>query len=141
MSHAWKAAAASTMLVLWASTAAAQTCLHGSEETSSQRARREAAIRYVEQVNAAQETLRDELGVSGRLDELPRIDGPPVGFVVLLTVDDYNYAITLKDVLDPCRYAVFSDSHGIIYEAAPLLDSESAMAAAVPPLPKFEPSK
>ena len=45
-------------LLLTATIGQAQTCLHGPDESPAQRARRTAAIRFVQQVNDAEEKLR-----------------------------------------------------------------------------------
>lgn len=107
-------------LLLTVTIGQAQTCLHGPEESPAQRARRNAAIRFVQQVNDAEEKLRLQNRKFGHLDELPGIDAPPVGFVPRLTVDDWSYSIVLKDFFDDCGFIVFSDQDRVIYEGQPV---------------------
>jgi len=37
-----------------------------------------------------------------------------------LTSDGATYKFSLKDTLDPCRFAFFSDQEGLIFEANPI---------------------
>jgi hypothetical protein len=46
----------------------------------------------------------------------------PDGFRVQLNIDGTTYAFSIKDTLDPCLFAVFSDQTGDIYEATPTAD-------------------
>ena len=43
----------------------------------------------------------------------------PDGFTLTLVTDGKSYTFSLKDTLDPCRFAYFSDQDGIIYDAIP----------------------
>src|SRR5688572_4272284 len=95
-------AAVTIGVVLIAAASQAQTCLHGPDESAYQRARRDAAIRFVQQVNDAENILRLKRGKFGHLDELSGIGSPPVGFVPKVTVDGWNYTVVVKDFFDDC---------------------------------------
>ena len=42
------------------------------------------------------------------------------GFNVQLSTDGASYTFSVKDTLDACRFAYFSDQEGVIYAATPL---------------------
>jgi hypothetical protein len=44
----------------------------------------------------------------------------PNEFVTSLVVDANGYIFSIKDTLDPCRFAFFSDQDGVIYTAKPI---------------------
>jgi hypothetical protein len=50
----------------------------------------------------------------------------PAGFELSFYSGDAGYIFSIKDRLDPCRYAIFSDEAGFIYEksarTAPIMD-------------------
>jgi hypothetical protein len=85
--------------------------------------RRQRAIRVARQVNTAAAKGRD---VDGKyhplvhLIETKTIGGPPVGFQMRLTTDGAEYVFWMKDTLDPCGFAIFSDENGVIYQAEAL---------------------
>ena len=107
-------------VMLTATISPAQICLHGPTESPDQRLRRNAAIRFVQQVNDAQERLRVQNRKFGRLDELSVGASAPAGFVPRLTADDWSYSIVLKDLFDDCGFMIFSDQDGVIYEGHPV---------------------
>jgi hypothetical protein len=41
----------------------------------------------------------------------------PQGFELQFHTDGMTYSFSIKDVRDPCRYAVFSDQDKFLYEA------------------------
>jgi hypothetical protein len=98
----------------------AQSCLHGPDESNAERDRRTAAIRFLAQVNAAEAKLERERGTYVALMDAVKVAAIPLGFVARLTFDRWSYIVTLKDTLDPCRYSLFSDQDGMIYQAQPL---------------------
>lgn len=110
----------------------AQECLHRSGESSDQRARREAAIRYLETVHAAQAASHQTHGRYLPLIEASGIDRTPVGFLPRLLFDRWAYLISLKDFFDPCGFTLFSDERGVIYEAYPTATTGSAPAIQTP---------
>lgn len=81
--------------------------------------RRERAMDVARRVNAAQH-LPSPRGPRYRpLEELRSIPPLPDGFDLQFHTDGRSYTFSLKDRLDPCRFAVFSDQDGAVYAAAP----------------------
>jgi hypothetical protein len=50
------------------------------------------------------------------LSALPNLPPVPTGFSLKLYADRNGYMFALKDTLDSCRYAIFSDAAGLLYE-------------------------
>ena len=112
-----KAIFATTVPLLLVSPAnAAASCDLESQQSPYASVRRAAAVRFVQTVMTAQQTMRRSVGRWGRLSELPEIGTPPVGFVPSITVDAYDYVVMVKDIFDACGYVVVGDSSGIAYE-------------------------
>lgn len=110
------------LLLSPATAAVAQTCLHGSNETAGERMRREQAITFARQLNAAEKFAA--LGIGPQrpyrpLQELPNVSRIPAGFTLKLQTDGAGYIFSLKDTRDPCGFAVFSDQDGDVYAAMP----------------------
>jgi hypothetical protein len=118
-------AIATLSVVMGASTGSGQRtpqCLHDELETSANRTRRERAVEWAHQINAAEAKLFGPRG--GRssyrpLDQLFNVPPAPEAFKLQFHVDDDTYAFSIKDTRDPCAYAVFSDQSGDVYEATP----------------------
>jgi hypothetical protein len=114
---------AASLLILVTSgvgTSSAQTCLHGSTETPAQKARRDAAIQLATRLNVAQGVILGPGPQNRRyrpLEELANIPPTPQGFELQFHTDGGTYSFSIKDRLDPCRYAVFSDQDKYLYEA------------------------
>ena len=100
-----------------------RACLHGSNETPANRTRREKAVELAHAINDAQNYARGFRRPSDTryftLDQLEKLPETPSGFRVQLNTDDSGYSFSVKDVMDPCLYAVFSDQGGDVYEATP----------------------
>jgi hypothetical protein len=96
-------------------------CLHGPSETSAQTGRRQAAVSFARQVNTTQAAARRQAQTYYALSDL-HAGVPPVpdGFKAQLSTDGVSYVFSIKDTLDPCQWALFSDQEGVIYTAAPL---------------------
>jgi len=95
-------------------------CLHGSSEQPSQRARREQALKLARQINQAEHTGAPLPPRTYRpLDLLPNIPPAPDGFRLQFYTDGPTYTFSLKDTLDACQFAIFSDQDSGIYEAMP----------------------
>jgi hypothetical protein len=98
-------------------------CLHGPSELASERARREQALKMAEDINRAEHAdptmIPGQRRVYRPLDQLPNVPPTPAGFRVQLATDGATYALSLKDTLDACHYAIFSDQDSWIYEATP----------------------
>jgi hypothetical protein len=100
------------------------TCLHGQNETSEQAARREKAIRVAHAINAA------EVVVVGpqkqryrRPEQLRNIPPLPQGFELQFNTDGASYNFAIKDTLDACHFAIFSDQDKFVYTATPLTNA------------------
>src|SRR5438128_9148692 len=81
--------------------------------------RRTFAIRLARQINTAEAAASM---LSRRYVELSALHVPPspAGFQVQLSTDGKTYTFSVKDGLEPCHRAVFSDQNGVIYTATPL---------------------
>ena len=102
-------------------------CLHGPDETPGNRTRREKAVELAHDINGAQQVARrlrprSDQGGYVPLEELRNVSPTPDGFRVQLQTDGTAYTFSIKDTLDPCLYAVFSDDSGDVYEATPVPD-------------------
>jgi hypothetical protein len=82
------------------------------------------------QVHAAQSLSQRERGTYAPFDAARDLRDIPVGFVPRLVFDRWSYIISVKDVLDPCGFALFSDEHGLIYEAHPNARNDSPSSSA-----------
>ena len=96
-----------------------QNCLHGSNETAVNRARRQQAVQYAAKVNAAEGMSVPRLQKYRPLDELPNLPALPAGFDIQFHTDGLTYTFSLKDTRDACHYAIFSDQDKRLYEAIP----------------------
>ena len=98
-------------------------CLHGPSEQPNQRARREQALKMADDINRAESAGPAVIPGQRRdyrpLDQLPNVPPAPAGFRLRLYTDGPSYAFSLKDTLDPCELAIFSDQDHAIYEATP----------------------
>ena len=118
-------AIAALFVLMGASTGSGQRtpqCLHDEPETSANRTRRERAVEWAHQINAAQAKMFGPRG--GRnsyvpLDRLFNLPQAPEGFKLQFHVEQDTYAFSIKDTRDPCLYAVFSDQRGDVDEATP----------------------
>lgn len=108
------------LLLSFAGAADAQQCLHGPDESASERSRREAAVDFVARLNAAQKAALEERGTYVALTDAVPPGDVPLGFVPRVTFDRWSYAVSLKDLFDPCGFALFSDQDGRVYEARPV---------------------
>jgi len=97
-----------------------QPCLHGSSETPEQSVRRRAALAYTRQVNTAEAAAFARTRTYPKLTELSGLSNAPDGFAVQLSTDGATYTFSVKDSLDACRFAFFSDQAGLIFTASPL---------------------
>ena len=101
--------------------AQSRACLHGDDETNVNRTRRERAIELADEINRAEGARgfgrRGDRETYQPFDLLQKLPEAPLGFRVQLDTDGTTYSFSIKDTRDPCRYAVFSDQSGDIYEA------------------------
>jgi hypothetical protein len=91
-----------------------RACLHGQDEAPDQLARRQLALGLTRHINTLQAGGYRAHG-SQPLATLPIAQATPDGFTVHLVSDGVNYAFSVKDTLDPCRFGYFSDQEGVIY--------------------------
>ena len=101
----------------------ARPCLHGRLEQPNDRARREQAVKVAQQINRAESAGPVQLPGEPRryrpLDQLQNVPPTPRGFRLQFYTDGVTYTFSLKDTLDSCQYAIFSDQDQAIYEALP----------------------
>jgi hypothetical protein len=93
-----------------------QQCLHDQLETSANRARREKALEWAHKINQAETKSQGSFLPFDRLFNVPPA---PDGFKLQFHVDGETYAFSIKDMRDPCAYAIFSDQSGNVYEGTP----------------------
>ena len=106
---------------------AQQNCLHNASESPANKTRRDQAIRVARGINTA-----EHMGLAPRrpgqryrrFEELVMIPPIPAGFALQFHTDGDTYSFSLKDTRDPCRYAIFSDQEGDVYEAVPRTGAE-----------------
>jgi len=96
-----------------------QGCLHGSSEALAQAMRREAALRLARELIATEAAAHRQAQSYYALSDLPGLPPAPEGFRVQLSTDGASYTFSIKDTLDSCRFALFSDQEGVIYSATP----------------------
>jgi hypothetical protein len=93
-------------------------CLHGSSEAPGERMRREGALRTAEQINRAEGfgTGFPRNRQYRPFDQLTNVPPAPAGFRLQFHTDGPRYTFSLKDTMDPCHYAIFSDQDQGIYQ-------------------------
>jgi hypothetical protein len=99
-------------------------CLHGPSEQANQRARREQALKMAEQINQAEHGGPALLPSQPRREyrpfaQLPNMPPTPAGFRLQFHTDGATYTFSLKDTLDRCEFAIFSDQDQGLYQATP----------------------
>jgi hypothetical protein len=99
--------------------ALAARCLHDSGETPADRTRREQALSLAREINDAQERAFSQARRYRTLQQLGNLPEIPQGFVVKLQTDGAGYIFSIKDDRDACRYGIFSDQQGTVYESSP----------------------
>jgi len=70
-------------------------------------------------LNTAQAAFRAQNRRYGQISDLA-VDAEPAGFRAQLTTDGTTYSFSVKDTVDACHFALFSDEQGVIYTARPL---------------------
>jgi hypothetical protein len=81
--------------------------------------RRTTAIRLARRINTAEAAGYSQ---SQRYVGLASLQVPPApdGLQVQLSTDGTTYTFSIKDTLDACHAAAFSDQNGVIYTGAPI---------------------
>ena len=95
-------------------------CLHGPSSTPEHRARRDAALQYARQVTSFETAGKNQAQRYYAIDDLPGLPLLPEGFKARMSTDGASYAFSVKDTLDPCHFALFSDQDGLIYNSTPI---------------------
>jgi hypothetical protein len=95
-------------------------CLHGPASTPEHRARRDAAVQYARQLTAFEVAGKNQAQRYYAIEDLPGLPALPEGFKARMSTDGASYAFSVKDTLDPCHFALFSDQDGLIYTATPV---------------------
>jgi hypothetical protein len=80
--------------------------------------RRQAAVRFARDVNTAEARFHSLHARYGQVSELALVE--PDGFHAQLSSDATAYNFSLKDTVDACHFALFSDQQGLIYAGQPL---------------------
>ena len=91
-------------------------CRHDGSELQPDRLRREAALALARAINAVE---GEQAQLTRRYQPLAALRGlpeTPAGFELRFYSDAAGYMFALKDTLDSCRYAIFSDQSGLLYE-------------------------
>lgn len=93
-------------------------CLHElASETAPEKARRTLALQLARAINTAEARYSSSnAGKYGQLEQLPVSAAIPGGFVPALSTDGDSYAFSVKDKVDPCAFAYFSDQDGRIFQ-------------------------
>ncbi|HYL17397.1 MAG TPA: hypothetical protein VEV20_01855 [Burkholderiales bacterium] len=92
-------------------------CLHGANEASDQRARRQGALFAARMINSLEAVASQPQhgGTYVPLADLKDFSPLSTDFTVSLTADKTSYAFMVKDTTDPCHFAFYSDQTGLIY--------------------------
>jgi hypothetical protein len=98
----------------------APSCRHDRKATQEDRDRRSQAMVLAKAINAAQARQVRRAGQYQPLSNLADLPSVPTGFDLTLYADRSGYMFSVKDRLDPCRFAVFSDQVGLLYEKSGL---------------------
>jgi hypothetical protein len=98
----------------------APSCLHEDAERQPDRLRRDEALALAKAVHERQALLVRQSRRYHQLSELQPLPGTPAGFEMRLLADSSGYVLSLKDVTDPCHFAVFSDQAGLLYQKSAL---------------------
>jgi hypothetical protein len=96
-------------------TAQQPACLHSQDESAAQQTRRRGALALTRQINSYEVVAKQRTQTYQSPASLPNLMATPAGFDVHFATDGSSYAFSVKDTLDPCAFAYFSDETGVIY--------------------------
>jgi hypothetical protein len=91
------------------------SCLHGPSESDAQRARKRAALSVARQINTFENAAFQSTGMYRPLQQLSGLNNTPEAFEIHAAIEPSAYAFVVKDTIDPCGFAYFSDESGLIY--------------------------
>lgn len=94
-------------------------CASNAPLTDAQIARHRSAVNVARQINTAEAQQSSKTKRYVPLSELAGVTVPE-GFEAQVSTDGESYMFSVKDSVDPCKSAVFSDQNGLIYTATPL---------------------
>jgi hypothetical protein len=98
----------------------APSCRHDKNATQEDRDRRGQALVLAKAINVGQAQQVRRTRQYQPLSSLGDLPPVPNGFDLNLYADGSGYIFSVKDTLDPCRFAVFSDQVGLLYEKSGL---------------------
>ena len=98
----------------------AVSCLHRQAAKQEDRARRAQALTLAKAIHVAEAGVVRRTRQYESLENLPALPAVPAGFQLSLYAGRAGYIFSIKDTLDPCRFAVFSDASGLLYEQSAL---------------------
>lgn len=81
--------------------------------------RRQAAVQFARMVNTAEASFQAQRKRYGQISDVG-VGAEPEGFRAQLSTDGTTYTFSVKDTVDSCHFALFSDQQGLIYTARPL---------------------
>ena len=85
----------------------------------SEAQRLQAPVLFARTVNSAEARFKGRNQHYGQLAELG-VGVEPEGFRTQLSTDGTSYTLSIKDAIDACRFALFTDEQGLIYAAEPM---------------------
>jgi len=120
--------------------AAAQQCVHGTDESADQKARRREAVGATRQVNNLQANrpdarkgiYLDQVEIASWYAEQTKKTGAATpynlepgaeiipGWQLTLNKTENGYWFMIKDKTDPCGFTLISNQAGLIYNAEPM---------------------
>jgi hypothetical protein len=100
-------------------TAPGVSCRHDEGASPADRARRDQARALARAINAAEGRAVQSSQRYLPLNQLPGLPMTPPSFELRLYTDGAGYLVSLKDTIDPCRYGLFTDQLGLLYEVTP----------------------
>lgn len=105
----------------------AVSCRH-EQPSAADKARRAGAVALARAINAAQMDSLRRARKYEPVANLSNLPPTPDGFKLDLYVSEAGYIFSIKDTLDPCSFAVFSDASGLLYQqsgrSAPVIAKE-----------------
>lgn len=105
----------SLALVWGAGPVAAQTCLHGANETEKEQKRRRDGVALLRRIHTAEAMQVQRTKRFVPLNDLKVDLDDAKGWAVKLITDGTAYAVIIKDTTDPCGFAYTSADDGLIY--------------------------
>ena len=119
-SVAWAARPQAQMGRLAFQPTSAPSCRHTDNAIQADRDRALQAVALAKAINAAESEIVKRVGQYAPFTSLSALPTTPDGFKVYLYANRTGYLFSLKDTLDPCRFAIFSDVAGLIYQQSEL---------------------